>query len=508
FVGPSPAEVEGTISLDPGYHGLRLEYFQEEGTALLALRYAPPLTAKALVPSSVLSTAGVSEVSALGELEELLYLSLANNAITHADALGSLSALEALDLSRNEIAKVGGLAGAAVIDDGDFARGYSESGAPWWRSIRLVPGVVAFQRDYRYSVAEALSVAAWTFTGLRQGPYELYATWHPHSGQASNAAYTVDGEGAPVEVEVNQKFAPAGLSLSGRTWEKLGTFQPDETGTLVVNLSDAGADGAVVADGVLALSVDVLLPELLELNLENNPLSNAAHDLLQKRAGDWGFSLRVDANSTPIWSASIGPQTPDSVGASGASMVYPDLDQLLSDPESEWLVVGTGDSAEVLRYRGPTDPAAGGFVEVLASVKQRGQTGNSSVTGGGYGLDGDLYVADLARHHVHRFNGASGKLLRVSTEGQSSNFLSPTDLAIGPDGDVYVTSLVRERVVRLNQGDLSADTVYNSAAPVVVTFPITMSLAFGADGDLYVSWYKLNGVTQLYEGAIRRFAPN
>ncbi len=221
---------EGTIVLSPGYHDLRLEYYDRAGDHGIILSYESldfaGVIDKVVVPTEVLTTGGLSEVTTLAELDNLLYLSLSNNVITSADALSVLPRLEVLDLSRNEIRRIDQLVGARVIDDGDWLEGsYSETGQVWSHSVQ--PVETAFGGDYRFQLDDGQTAGAhWTFKDLPPGDYEVYATWHSHTGQTTGAKYTVDGEGDAVEIDpaVNQKFDPTatppqGMELAGRPWQ-------------------------------------------------------------------------------------------------------------------------------------------------------------------------------------------------------------------------------------------------------------------------------------------------
>ncbi|MAE67870.1 MAG: hypothetical protein CMJ18_26750, partial [Phycisphaeraceae bacterium] len=471
--------VESLVTLEPGFHDLRLEYFQHTDSAGIILRYTVPGSVEGVIPADVLTTGGVSDVDALGGLANLVYLNLSNNTILDADALGNVSGLEHLDLSGNELRDVDGLSGTALIDDGQWLGGYSESGQVWEHSIE--PVVDAFGGDYRFQIDDGrIGTAQWGFDGLADVEYEVFATWHAHQGQTSLAAYVVDGDGDAVSFEANQRIAPQGLDLAGRTWSKLGEVLPDrETGQIAVSLDDDMADGTVIADAILLRAVSTRLPKLERLNLENNPLSNTAHEVavpvVTQRAQSPSFELRIDENDAPVLIGSIGPRALLNSSDAGSVGLTQSLSTTFDDPDGAWLVAGAGGSSEVLRYQGPGDDAPGAFVEVLAQTKADDATGGHELVGGAYGLDGDLYVADFARNRVQRYSGAAG-VLEVSNSVLSN--LSPRDLAIGELGRVYVASTQRDSVVRFDEGDLSTPTDI-----AVLPSATDYSLAFGPDDD-------------------------
>ena len=103
-----------------------------------------------------------------------------------------------------------------------------------------------------------MNKAAWMFSALAVGAYEVFATWVPYDDagnyRATNAPYSVrDGGAVLATVRVNQEVDPVGPTADGAVWESLGTYVID-SGTLVVELSD-DADDWVVADGVRVVSL-------------------------------------------------------------------------------------------------------------------------------------------------------------------------------------------------------------------------------------------------------------
>jgi hypothetical protein len=108
-----------------------------------------------------------------------------------------------------------------------------------------------YQGDVREATGRSgADVASWTFANLVPGQYRVAATWTAWPDRATNAPYTVlDGTTALATVQVNQQVAPAGFSDVGAMWQDLlGTFEV-RSGSLVVQLSDAG-NGNVIADAV------------------------------------------------------------------------------------------------------------------------------------------------------------------------------------------------------------------------------------------------------------------
>jgi uncharacterized protein YjdB len=97
------------------------------------------------------------------------------------------------------------------------------------------------------------ATSRWTMT-VPAGTYDLYATWVSAASNATNAGYSIyDGFTKLGSVSENQQVAPADGSYGGVLWAKLGTFTVTN-GRVTVALSASGADGNIIADGVLLVS--------------------------------------------------------------------------------------------------------------------------------------------------------------------------------------------------------------------------------------------------------------
>lgn len=130
-----------------------------------------------------------------------------------------------------------------IIDDGDPAFSHSAG----WTNLT---NTLAYQLDYEYHTPGSGSGwAAWTFTDLPAGTYEVYAKWSQFGNRASNAPFTVyDGSTALGTTLVNQQLAPDDDYANAISWERIGTYN-SSTGTLVVRVTD-NANGYVIADAV------------------------------------------------------------------------------------------------------------------------------------------------------------------------------------------------------------------------------------------------------------------
>ncbi|MCO6455093.1 MAG: choice-of-anchor D domain-containing protein [Pirellulaceae bacterium] len=156
---------------------------------------------------------------------------------------------------------LGQVVGALIIDDGD-AVGYSDS-------ANMQVWAQGYQNDVREAVlGGAVQSASYTFAGLPSGTYRISATWTAFSNRASNAPYTING--APVAI--NQKLPPSNPSStpagtvvqdppSGVYFADLNSSYAFAGGTLLVGVSDVGANGNVIID---AVRVERLSPLRLE----------------------------------------------------------------------------------------------------------------------------------------------------------------------------------------------------------------------------------------------------
>ena len=99
--------------------------------------------------------------------------------------------------------------------------------------------------------ATSSSASARWLLNVPAGTYDVWATWTSGASNATNATYSIyDGFtklGSAVE---NQQVAPGGGQYGGVAWAMLGTFTVTK-GRITVALSASGANGDIVADGVL-----------------------------------------------------------------------------------------------------------------------------------------------------------------------------------------------------------------------------------------------------------------
>lgn len=109
--------------------------------------------------------------------------------------------------------------------------------------------------DVRYIGANAAAgTASWNFDGIQSGQYRVSATWlgAAPSLRASNAPYSIrETASGPIlkTAAINQSPNPDDFTDAGSAWEDLGTVTINGN-SLVVQLTNVGADNYVVADAI------------------------------------------------------------------------------------------------------------------------------------------------------------------------------------------------------------------------------------------------------------------
>jgi prepilin-type N-terminal cleavage/methylation domain-containing protein len=149
---------------------------------------------------------------------------------------------------------------ATLIDDGD--PGYAETGTSWHTNNRDD----AYHGDQRCShTSGSVATAAWEFTSVEPGWYQVLVTWSPRAGQAADAPYTLyDGELEKGTTRVDQSIAPAGANFDGSPWQSLGTFLISSNVVRVMLTHEAGQTCPVKADAARIVRVKNAL-QLLSL---------------------------------------------------------------------------------------------------------------------------------------------------------------------------------------------------------------------------------------------------
>ncbi|HEV3082956.1 MAG TPA: glycoside hydrolase family 44 protein [Gemmataceae bacterium] len=146
--------------------------------------------------------------------------------------------------------------GPIIVDNGDA--GYSETGT--WNTET----VLSYGGTERYATSSGTgqNTATWQASGLTSGLYQVQATWHPYSNEATNAPYAIyDGTTLLQTVAVNQTQTASGPSFGGVPFQTLATVNVT-SGTLKVVLSNTGNGSYVVADAVRILPAPVSSTDL------------------------------------------------------------------------------------------------------------------------------------------------------------------------------------------------------------------------------------------------------
>ncbi len=174
-----------------------------------------------------------------------------------------------------------GTDGEYIVDDGGI--GYSKS--PGWTTYT---NTLAYQLDYDTAPAgNGGATATWSFVGIPNGSYQVFARWSHFSNRATNAPFTMLDNGVPVAtVLVNQQLAPAGEYSDGVYWQSLGTFDTT-TNNFAVRLSNA-ANGYVVADAI-RLVAGGIAPQNPEMDIAANELSITTGDATPELADNTHF---------------------------------------------------------------------------------------------------------------------------------------------------------------------------------------------------------------------------
>lgn len=348
-----------------------------------------------------------------------------------------------------------------------------------------------YQGDYRRTFNNTFSQATWTFNDLNAGTYDVFATWHHGDEQTPNINYVILGDESSLSVPVNQRFEPANdltLPLTGgltSRFQLLGQMRLDTNGQIQIVLNDLMSGGTVTTDAVVLRTSELPQPSLQRVNLKHNPLNEVAYDFGLQSLIARSLALQLDPDQAPVVLLPPGPQ----VGQAGNVYEYPDLINEafgISDNDSGWLVVGAGDSSEVLRFNGHLDPSRGGFAEVLAQLKTT--TGTQPVlTGGGFDEHNNLFVVDAALGRVLKIDSANGTILDANT----GNVSNGRDLAVWGQF-VFVPNFSSKQIVRFNASDLSMVEETFAPLPVDLVGNADYSLTVGPSvlgNDLFLAYH-------------------
>lgn len=401
-----------------------------------------------------------------------------------------------LDLSRNNIADIGSLAGAFVIDDGNPSAGYSDfSTAPEKQLGRNS----AVRGD---GVSGRLSAAVRRRWHGGHGDLDVRESAERSvrclrdvaSGRRTSDQRVLSRRGrrGPSATFCQPALEPTSdATIGGRPFQLLGTFTPGTASrSIIVSVSDLSqpvatdSNGTVVADAVVIRARDLPLPNLKRLDLHHNPLGNDAFDLaiptLQQRFAALPpprvVEFVFDANHAPIASGVVGPQSVVLSGTETTVTVTGIRDLLgLSDPDSDWLLVGAGDSSEILRFGGP---AGNGQVSQLTSTFLASDVpltipdlgiarSRISVSG----IDGTIQDVNVLVSMTHTWDEDLDVFLISPTGTRVELF---TDVGLGLD-NFTATTLDDEAVTAITSGSApfrEASARKDSSMPLTVSLPM------------------------------------
>jgi uncharacterized protein YjdB len=126
--------------------------------------------------------------------------------------------------------------------------GYYQYG-PWTVEPGGYLGTVSVANPKTASSASA----RWMLT-VPAGTYDFWASWANAASDATNTGYSIyDGFKKLGTVSENQQLAPAAGQYGGVDWANLGTFTVSN-GRVTVALSASGANGDIVANGIILTS--------------------------------------------------------------------------------------------------------------------------------------------------------------------------------------------------------------------------------------------------------------
>jgi hypothetical protein len=167
----------------------------------------------------------------------------ASTTLTQATTTNSTSSTTSSDAGEGEgtVTLPSTTTNIRVDDNGDSA--FIATGT--WQRLTGV----GYASDMQWSPAGSSSASTWTFSGLAPGQYRVAATWSGSQFNATDAPFSVTGDGRLLgTVRVNQQRSASTFASGGATWQSLGTFTISAN-SLIVRLNST-ASGRVVADAI------------------------------------------------------------------------------------------------------------------------------------------------------------------------------------------------------------------------------------------------------------------
>jgi hypothetical protein len=374
------------------------------------------------------------------------------------------------------------------IDDGDA--GFALTGT--WNTV----AGYGFGSDARAATgSDGSKAATWAFGGLSAGQYRVEATWLSGSDRATNAPYAIrDGVGGVIvgNAVVNQRVNPAGAtSQGGRPFAVLGTVTITG-GTLVVELSNTGTNGAIIADAIRLIEVTPPpnTPEIDVLDGAASLTDGASYDFGQvvqgttvtrtftvKNIGTADLVLQPIAVSGAAFSLASANFTPGQLLAPNATAtILVALDTTNLGTFSGGLSFGNSDADE-----GPFDLTFSGKVNAAGATTFTLDDGDAgfalvgawnNVPGYGYGSDAKAATGNNgAKTATWTFSGLTAGEYRLAAtwlSGSDRANNAPYVVRDGVGGTVLSNLLVNQRV---NPSGATSDggRPFSSLGTVVIT---------------------------------------
>ncbi|MCA9241230.1 MAG: PKD domain-containing protein [Planctomycetales bacterium] len=301
-----------------GYSNLEtLVLDQNPWLDLSTLASLPALTTLSI--AQVWQTPAPGVLTPLARQEQLERLVASGNGLTDVSVLAALANLSEVDLSNNALTDIGPLLGSSIRDRS--ITGYQEYSERWIQSanseslggeFRMHPPVLTVEETQQ-------PVAEWVFEDLAPGTYTLQANWSPHASRSAAARYRINGT---TEVSIDQRLAPQGPQVTGRSWQNLGAVTVGAEGESVVVALHAALDGNVVADGIRLAPARP--PEIQWADVTGNPLGNLAYEeLLPALTADSTQVFYEDNPTAPVFLNPVDTWLVDSHDALGIQADLP-----------------------------------------------------------------------------------------------------------------------------------------------------------------------------------------
>ena len=194
-----------------------------------------------------------------------------------------------------------------ILDDSNGSHGgitnaYTESGSGW-----LSPSPTSgFNQGERVNDgSHPTATATWAFGNLDPTAYyDVYVTWSPIAGAATNAQYSVTDGGTSIQpigvgstpAYFNQNLSPSDYQAAGTIWRSLGVFQVT-SGMLAVELT-AGSSGMALADAAMIVP-HVTLP------LTNLSFGTTGDGIAVDENGNFAVTYTIDGEDSAPFSIGI-----------------------------------------------------------------------------------------------------------------------------------------------------------------------------------------------------------